>query len=293
MTIQQQVQPDGRYHKMIWLRSLIVVGFAMALLACPSGQSRVLGQSLSITPALVDAKVKRGATYNKAYTITNDTSTRLRLRCSVGDYWYGEHNERIDGEPGTLPRSASPWLQFSPTELIIEPNSSATVNAVIAVPLTAEGGYYTTPIFEAEAADPTGGRLAKGSTVTAAVMIRFRGLLLLTTEDTTEYNVEIMSGQITPPTASSELEMQLDVCNRSTAHARIRGLFAILDTAGKLAGRGKIEEKRYMPGQRDVLKANWAGELPAGHYIAVVTLTYDRAGMDPATLVSEIPFDVK
>ncbi len=278
---------------MIQLRSLIVVCFAIAFFGCPSGQSRAQGQSLSITPALVDAKVKRGATYSKVFTISNDTTTRLRLRCSVGDYWYGDHNERIDGEPGTLPRSASPWLQFSPTELIIEPNSSATVNAVIAVPLTAEGGYYTTPIFEAEAADQTGSRLVKGSIVTAAVMIRFRGLLLLTTEDTTEYNVEIMSGQLTPPTASSELEMQLDVRNRSTAHARVRGLFAILDTAGKLAGRGKIDEKRYMPGQRDVLKANWAGALAPGHYTAVVTLTYDRAGMEPATLVYELPFDVR
>lgn len=278
---------------MIRLRLLIVVGFAMALLVCPSGQSRAQGQSLSITPALVDAKVKRGATYTRTFTISNDTTTRLRLRCSVGDYWYGDHNERIDGDPGTLPRSASPWLQFSPTELIIEPNSSVTVNAVITVPLTAEGGYYTTPIFEAEAAEATGGTLVRGSTVTAAVMIRFRGLLLLTTEDTTEYNVEIMSGQIAPPTASSELEMQLDVRNRSTAHARIRGLFAILDTAGKLAGRGKIEEKRYMPGQRDVLKANWASALAPGHYLAIVTLSYDRAGMEPATLVYEIPFDVK
>jgi hypothetical protein len=277
---------------MTQLKSLIVVCFAIAFFACPFGLSQARGQSLSISPALVDAKVKRGVTYTKAFTVSNDTTTRLRLRCSTGDYWYGDHNERIDGEPGTLPRSASPWLQFSPAEVIIEPNTSATINAIIAVPQTAAGGYYTTPTFEAEAADASS-RPVTGSVVTAAVMIRFRGLLLLTTEDATEYNVEIMSGQLTPPTASSELEMELDVRNRSTAHARVHGIFAILDAGSKLAGRGKIGEKRYMPGQRDVLKADWAGALAPGHYTAVITLTYDRAGTEPATLVYELPFEVK
>src|SRR5712691_6034709 len=130
----------------------IVCGCALAALLC-GFESRAQAQSLSFTPAFVDAKVKRGATYTKAFTVSNGTTTRLRLRCSLGDFWYGENNERIDGLPGTLPRSASPWVQFSPTELVIEPNSSATVNAVITIPQTAAGGYYTTPIFEAEAAD--------------------------------------------------------------------------------------------------------------------------------------------
>jgi hypothetical protein len=280
-------------HRSIKIRVTLVFSFAVALLLCGLGQAHVHGQSLAITPALVDAKVKPGSTYNKAFTITNDTPTRVRLRCSVADFWYNENNERVDGLPGTLPRSASPWVQFSPAEAIIEANSSFTVNAVISVPQDSAGGYYTVPIFEAEAADQNNSLSPARSLATAAVMIRFRGLLLLTTENTTEYNVEIMKGQITPPSASSEFEMQLDVRNRSNAHARVHGIFAIFDSAGKLAGRGTIDEKRYMPGQRNFLKANWAGTLSPGHYTTVVTLSYDRAGGEPATLTYELPFDVK
>ena len=95
-----------------------------------------------------------------------------------------------------------------------------------------------------------------------------------------------MAGQISPPTASSPLKMSLDVRNRSTAHARVRGVFAVLDASGKLAGRGEIEEKRYMPGQRDAFKTDWAGELAPGRY------SYARAGMTQATLVYELPFEV-
>jgi hypothetical protein len=269
-----------------------LTSFVLAIVTLLCGFSASQGQTLAISPAFVDATVKRGATYNKVYTIANNTDTRLRFRFSVGDYWYDKNNLRVDGRAGTLPNSASPWVQFSPAEVIIEPKSSGSVTAIITVPQTAAGGYYTTPIFEAEAADVPAAKTA-GNAIAASIALRFCGLLMLTTEDATEYHVEIMSGSTTPPSVSAPLEVQLDIHNRSTTHVRVRGIFAVLNSAGGLAGRGKIEEKRYLPGQRDLLKASWAGELASGHYIALVTLTYDRGGLGPATLVFETPFDVK
>jgi len=265
----------------------LLAGVGIALL-CSAGNS-VSAQSLGLTPAMMDATVKRGATYTNTFTLSNGTNTRLRVRCSVSDYWYNENNQRISGRAGSLPRSASTWVQFTPAEFIIEPHSSGSVNAVITVPPGATGGYYTAPTFETENADASA--LAPDGTAQANLKIRFQGLLLLTTQDATEYNVEIMAGQISPPTAASPLEMSLDVRNRSTAHARVHGSFALLDASGKLAGRGKIEQKRYMPGQRASFGTSWAGELVPGHYTALITLSYDRAGMAPATLVYEIPFD--
>jgi hypothetical protein len=248
-------------------------------------------QSLGLTPAFVDANVKRGATYAQNFTIANQTTTRLRFRCSVADYWYDAQNERLIGRPGTLPRSASTWVQFTPAEVVIEPNSSAVIKAVISVPQEATGGYYTMPLFEGEPTDID--EAGQQKTAAASFAVRLGGLLMLATEDSSEYNVEVMSGKITPPTATSELEMELDINNRGTAHARLHGMFAILDATGKLAGRGRIEEKRYLPGQHESLKAPWTGELAPGKYVALVTFTYDRAGSEPAALVYELPFEIK
>jgi hypothetical protein len=100
-----------------------------------------------------------------------------------------------------------------------------------------------------------------------------------------------MGVQISPPTASRSLELVVDVRNSSTTHTRVGGMFALLDTSGKLACRGKIKEKRFMPGERNTLKTAWAGELASGHYKAVVTLNYDRAGAEPLTIFYELPFD--
>lgn len=272
---------------------LLLAGPCVALLCCAT-QARAQQNSVGVTPASVDSKVRRGAGYTQTFTLTNGTGTRLRFRCSVGDVWYDESNARVTGRAGTLPRSASLWVQFSPAELIVEPNSSATVKAIITVPQTAAGGYYTMPVFEGLPAEGLAtAAAAEGNTATASIGVRFRGLMMFTTADAAEYNVEIMGGRVAPPTATSELKMQLDVRNRGTTHAGVRGAFAILNAAGALVSRGAIGEKRYMPGQRKILHTTWAGELQPGRYTCIVTLSYDRVGMEPATIVYELPLDVE
>jgi len=252
----------------------------------------VRGQnSLGLTPAMIDADVKPGKSYVQEFTIVNNTGTRLRFRCFVNDYWYGENNERLVSRPGTQPRSASNWVQLSPSEIVIEPRSSGVVKAVISVPESAAGGYYTIPFFEGEAADKPS-EAQKNGTAAASVVVRIGGLLMLATENKSEYNVSVSDGKIQPPTASSPLEMQLHLKNSGTAHARVRGMFVILDAAGKIAGRGRIEEKKFLPGQRDLLSTTWAGELGSGKFTAIVTLSYDRAGQESASLTSEIPFEI-
>jgi hypothetical protein len=279
-------------NKMIQRKPLILVAFTV-LFACFIG-AQAQQNSVGIAPVSIDAKVKRGASYIQTFTFTNNTGTRLRFQCSVGDMWYDEHNKRVEGRPGTLPRSASLWVQFSPAEVIVEPRSTIAVKAIITVPQTAAGGYYTVPVFEAMPADPGTARASppQGSTATASIGISFHGLMMLTTVDASEYNVEIIGGQISPPSASAELAIQLDVLNRSTAHVRVRGAFAILNSSGSLAGRGAILEKRFLPDQRNILQTGWSGELPPGKYTSVITLSYDRAGMEPATLVYELPLVV-
>ena len=273
---------------MFQLRLYFSVACVCALFLLTGARADAQQQSLGLTPALVDANVKRGLTYTQNFTVVNNTTTRLRFHCSVRDYWYDEHNARLLGRPGTLPRSASLWVQFAPEEVIVEPNNSTTIRAIISVPKDASGGYYTIPFFEGEPVEkPTD--LKAGATFA----VRLGGLLMLATEGASEYAVEIKSGKIQPPSGSSELEIQLDIQNHGTSHARLRGMFAILDSSGKLVGRGRNEEKAYLPGQRDIYKASWGDDLAPGHYTAVVTLTYDRAGLEPATLVYELPFDIK
>lgn len=265
---------------------------AVAVLLGCFGVARAQQASVAISPASIDAKVKPGASHTQNFTITNGTGVRLRFRCSAGDVWFDEQNNRLNGRAGTLPRSASLWIQFAPSEIIVEPHSSAIVKAVITVPQAATGSFYTVPVFEGMLADKSAPAV-QTIVSTASIGVKFRGLMMLTTEQGAEYNVEIMGGKISPPSVSSELELNLDLRNRGTAHAKVRGAFALLNASGALVGRGNIEEKRFLPTQRSFVKSNWAGELPPGNYVAVVTLSYNRIGKEPTSLAYEITFVVK
>lgn len=292
--IQRLNYDEFETEKMIQHRFLTRFVYLFAILLGGFTAAQAQQNNLSIMPATVEAKVKRGSTYTQTFTFSNNTPERLKLNNSLIDYWYDENNKRITARPGTLPRSASLWVQFSPAETIVEPHSTSTVKAIITIPLTASGSYYTMPVFEALPVKTEKTFPQAAETVSAAsIGIRFRGVMVLTTEDAAEYSVEIKDGQISPPTASSELNVQLDLINRGNAHVRVRGAFAILNGAGVLAGRGKLEDKRYFPKQSNSFQGSWAGNLPPGNYTCIVTLSYDRAGLDAATLIQELRFTVK
>jgi uncharacterized membrane protein len=208
--------------------------------------------------------------------------------------WFDEQNLRITTLAGTQPRSASVWIQFSPSEIIAEPHTSVVVKATITVPQNATGSFYTVPVFEAApATKPIIVMVANSTNATASIGLRLRALVMLTTETGAEYNVEIMDAQVSPPTASSEMELSLDLRNRGNAHAKVRGAYAIIDSTGKLAGRGSIDEKRFLPTQRNTIKSKWSGDLKPGDYTAIVTLSYNRVDMEPTSLVQEVSFRVK
>jgi hypothetical protein len=267
--------------------SLVFVLAALAIISL----SQQKGASVAISPASIDAKIKPASSYTQNFTITNDSDQALRFHCSTNDLWYDEANRRLNGRPGTLPRSASLWIQFTPAEVIVPPHSSKVIQAVITVPPGVTGSFFTVPVFED--LPPAKEQIVPVSDSTASIGVRFRGLIMLTTEQGSEYSVDIMGTNLVPPASSSEMELALDLRNRGSAFVRVRGAFAILNSSGKLAGRGNLDEKRLLPDQRDFVRGKWAGELPPGNYTCVVTLSYDRVGLEPTSLVREIPFVVK
>jgi hypothetical protein len=274
-------------------KKLVLLVFALVL-ACFSG-AQAQDNSVGVTPASIDAKVTRGASYTQTFTIFNNTGTRLRFECSAEDMWYDEGNKRVAGRAGTLPRSASLWVLFSPREVVVEAHSSSIVIATVSVPATAGGGYYAVPVFKSLPADEPAAGVSQvgGNSATASIGVRFLLMMMFTTVDASEYNVEVMGGRITPPSASTEMALELDVLNRSTTHVNLRGAFAILNASGTLVGRGAIPTKRYLPDQRNVIATGWAGELPPGIYTSVITLSYDRVGLAPTTLVYDLPLVVR
>lgn len=285
-------------HDLIIVTVLLLLLCSVSIIAQTTTAPLVMADkplSIAIIPASIDTKVKPGASYTKNFSVVNSTNERLKVRMSAEDVWIDDQNKRLEGRAGTLPRSASLWMQFTPAEIIVEPFSTGVAKAVISVPRDATGSFYTVPVFQAAPVAKTVFQnvLATSTTATASIGLRFRGIIMLTTETGSEYNMEIMAGAVTPPSASSELDLAIEMRNRGNAHAKVRGAFAILDAEGKLAGRGIIDEKKLLPTQRKAITAKWSGELKPGDYTAIVTLSYNRVGTTPTSLAHEIQFKVK
>jgi hypothetical protein len=108
--------------------------------------------------------------------------------------WFDEQNRRVTAKAGSQPRSASVWIQFSPSEVVVEPHTSGVVKATITVPGDAAGSFYTVPIFEVAPLEKTViPKSANAFTATASIALRFCALMMLTTETGAEFNVEIMN----------------------------------------------------------------------------------------------------
>ena len=244
--------------------------------------------SLGITPALVVAKIEAGKTFTQSFTLANSSDTYVRFRCSLGDYWYDTKYAPVMAQLGTQERTASPWIQFVPAEIIIPPQSSAVVKAIISVPNNAAGGYYAMPFFEGEAVEkPTDPNSTIEAKAISSIAISIGGLIVLSTEKNSNYDIEITKSKVLPPTDVSELELSLDFINRGNVHAFIKGVFAILNEKGDLVGQGKVEDRMILPGQHRSVFGHWSGTLPAGNYTILSTISYERVGQQPASLVDE------
>ncbi|HEY0170279.1 MAG TPA: hypothetical protein VGB98_04445 [Pyrinomonadaceae bacterium] len=267
--------------------ALAALAFALVL-ACfeltASAQAPAPSSVVGVSPIVVEAVVESGGSLVARFQITNRARSAQRVRCSLKDVWH-ERGQRTEAAPGTQPRSASSWLRFNPSELVVQPNSTATVEAVVTLPKDAEGSYYTMPVFEiSPVAEGRPGN-------TAAFVYRIQGRVVVTTARGSNYSLNVVGGKVSAPTPSAPLVLTLDLANAGNTHLIPSVSFAVLDQSGRLVGRGKLPTKKLMPSEQAELSGSWSGALPPGRYNVVSSVTY-KAASDNKTVIKEITFAV-
>lgn len=240
---------------------------------------------VGVSPLVIETTAEKGGAFVSRFTVTNNLPTPVVVRASVKDVWH-DGGRRVEAEPGTQPRSASSWLRFNPSEVVVKPRGTATIEAVVSVPPSASGSYYTMPVFDFSRADGAGGE-GPG----AKVGFRFQGRIVVTTPDAAPA-LKIAGGEVAPPTNATPLVLTLDLSNTGNAHLAPAVTFAVVDGSGRLVGRGKMPTRKLMPSESAPASGTWAGELPPGRYNVVSSVSY-KAGPDTTkTVVKEITFAV-
>jgi hypothetical protein len=89
-----------------------------------------------------------------------------------------------------------------------------------------------------------------------------------------EVDLRLPTPQAVPPTASTNALITQQMANEGTEPANVRGVAALLDGNGKIVGKAAFDHKRLLPGEHDVLHAEYLGTLSSGHYRVLCSLEY-------------------
>ncbi len=266
------------------MKRFLLIILCSVLIVLPG--RRAFSQSIALAPAQIVEDFKPGVPFEYALTVENDGGEAVELHVQVTDFWYNEKNEKIFTAPGTSPRSAANWVQFVPERFQVAPGGTQKMKAIITPPVDARGGYYAVLFVESKPVD-TNQQTKDGHRIFTNMRLGF--LVLLTAKGSEAYNVNLDDLKLVPPSANQGLKLTFSVDNESNTHVFPQARLAIMNADHKLAGKAESQPKRFLPGQKDSMEVDWAGDLKPGDYTAVLSLVYGGSHVETRQVAFTIP----
>jgi hypothetical protein len=250
----------------------------MMFVACLAGSSRLRASdgSVSVSPAVVMLSGLPGQSTTQTLTFTNGTSGPFTFDMLAQDAVVRD-GKRVYVEAGTVPGGIAATAVFGGKLFTVAPGQSVRVDVTVTIPAH--------PAVRAIAV------LCHGITTFGGGPVKMSGSVgtLMTFAIAGDVTAAVATPlAVQPPSASSNLVATQLVSNSGTAPVVVTGMLALVDAKGALAGRQAIPGWRMLPGEKTAIRVEYAGELPPGHYRALVT--YD---LTDKTLTSSAEFDVK
>jgi len=244
----------------------------VGLVALLVGLGSIPGQALLISHIEFDLSLPRGALETLAFQVLNNETEPLEIQIGLADWDRDITGENRFYPPGTLPRSAAPWLSVSPLRFDLAPNEQKEIRFSIKVPSEIVGTYWTAIMVEA--APKQTQPQPPGTTV--VVRRRFAVKVLETPPGTGTKDGRITLLDVrglNPPNIFVEFE------NRGTVHTpEVKGRIEIRDEKGATLEKLDVEGFPTLPGAKRLLKVTSARKkgdlLPPGKYLLLAIFDY-------------------
>jgi hypothetical protein len=227
--------------------------------------------SFNATLSSIKASAKPGQVINRTYTLTLPADQKAtRFKAHVEDWWPSEDGKQSFYEkPGTLDRSAAPWVTLNPVEATVQPGETLEVRVSIAVPMDLEpagaGGYWAALTVD-EVLDPTAAPQGIGIQFLASVST---GIFVYI--DPVEREASILDVQI------GQDEARVTLRNDGNAPIGVEGRLEIMHPGEAEPFVTALIPRRTLvpqPVRTGILSAALpdASVLPSGHYQVRVVL---------------------
>ncbi len=226
--------------------------------------------TIRISAPKIELELAPGESHSGEIIAENPTDEEARTKIYLEDWIYapGGTGEKKFTPVGSTPLSGSKWITFSPAEDAIKPFGRITARYTITVPKDAKGAYYSALFFETLL-----GTTKDEEGVNVLVAARIASLFFIEVKDTVERKGEIPSIAIEPSHGNKPMEIATTFKNTGNVDVTLGGNFLIMDSAGKVQGRGDLTKIYTLPGSTETGKSQWVGRLPKGSY--QLLLTYD------------------
>lgn len=230
---------------------------------------------LAASPAVVMLRGNSGQSTTQTLTIMNSTTQPYAFEMIAKDVVVRD-GKRSLVKAGELSGGIAATAVFSPKSGTVMPGEKRSVTATLTIPATPSVRAVICQFHGTTKMN------SRGMRIVASLGI----LMTFATSD--QVLAEASPLKVFAATPSSNLHVGQRLTNTGTEPLFAKGVLAIVNASGTLVAKNVITGRRLLPGERTEVRADYTGDLRAGHYRALVT--YDLQNASPITSSAE--FDI-
>jgi len=237
--------------------------FAIASAAFAADDAQPPRPTLTLTPAVVMAKVKPGQGWTQTLRMSNMTGGTFHFDIEVQDVLIVD-GKRTYVPAGETAESIAATAVATPRSIVIPPMEQGAVNVTLTIPQKT-GLRAVVVYFKGKLEMPNDpGSVGLGASLGG----------LMTFELTDEHKFQAAGFEVNPQTETTNQVITHELLNSGLEAVVPKGSTAIIDDAGRRIAKATFDSHRLLPGERVKFSATCPLQLKPGHYRAVSSFEY-------------------
>jgi hypothetical protein len=217
--------------------------------------------NLTISPAALSIKGPAGRSTTQVFVVANSSDLPLSVTIEVSDVAV-RGAKRVFVPAGESTGSIAALVTVVAKEFVLNAGEQRSVPVTFVMPETTP--YRAVAVFF-RALPPA---------APASPRIRFNLGAVVDFSLTNEVALTISKPVIKPATRSANAVITQELSNVGPEPAMVKGIAAILNANGTLVGKAPFAQRRLLPGERNTMRAEYAGTLRPGTYRVLCSLEY-------------------
>jgi len=242
---------------------------------------------ITVSTFHIELEIPAGETNKGSFEVINTGEKRERVRVYLGDWNRDVNGNNHFYKTGTVSRSLSQWIEFSPREFELEGGQTRKVKFTVSIPKEKKGTYWAIFFVEGELRQVEVER--EGQKITFGGAARYGIKIYQTDPATADKEGKITRLDVIPPNnQNSPIKVKLQFESTGNVHLKPTGRIEFRDETGKTIAQIKIKEFPILPGDKRILELTSKNKLLPGKYVALAVIDFQGDHLVAGQRVFEI-----